>query len=75
MGPAAPRHDCAGRDPSAWSTRHDATGRRPGAQTLYYTLPIGDGGFLTGTVRMQDDKVQDVEKPVLKPVAKPAPER
>ena len=49
-------------------------GGRPGAQTLYYTLPIGDGGFLTGTVQMQDDKVLEVEKPALRPAAKPAPE-
>jgi hypothetical protein len=46
-------------------------GSRPGSQTLYYTLPIGDGGFLTGTVRMQDDKVQEVEKPVLKQAGTP----
>jgi hypothetical protein len=46
-------------------------GGRPGMHTLFYTLPIGDGGFLTGAVRMQNDRVLDVEKPVLKPVGKP----
>jgi outer membrane murein-binding lipoprotein Lpp len=38
----------------------------PTTQTLFYTLPIGDGGFLTGTVRLKDDKVLEVRKPVLK---------
>ncbi len=38
-----------------------------GVQTLFYTLPIGDGGFLTGTIRLRDDQVLDVQKPVLKP--------
>jgi len=38
-----------------------------GVQTLFYTLPIGDGGFLTGTIRLRDDAVLDVQKPTLKP--------
>lgn len=38
----------------------------PATRTLFYTLPIGDGGFLTGTVRLQDDKVLDVQRPALK---------
>lgn len=38
----------------------------PSTQTLFYTLPIGDGGFLTGTVRLRNDQVLEVQKPVLK---------
>ncbi len=38
----------------------------PSTQTLFYTLPIGDGGFLTGTVRLRDDEVLEVQRPVLK---------
>lgn len=38
----------------------------PAIQTLFYTLPIGDGGFLTGTVRLRNNQVLDVQKPVLK---------
>lgn len=45
-------------------------GTRPGTQTLFYTLPVGDGGFLTGAVRLENDKVLEVEKPVLKEAAK-----
>lgn len=38
----------------------------PATQTLFYTLPIGDGGFLTGTVRLRNNQVLEVQKPVLK---------
>lgn len=38
----------------------------PVTQTLFYTLPMGEGGFLTGTVRFRNNQVMDVQKPVLK---------
>lgn len=38
----------------------------PATQVLFYTLPIGDGGFLTGTVRLRNDAVLEVQRPVLK---------
>lgn len=38
----------------------------PGMHTLFYTLAIGDGGFLTGSVRLRDNAVLDVQRPVLK---------
>lgn len=38
----------------------------PATQLLFYTLPIGDGGFLTGTVRLRNDEVLEVQKPVLR---------
>lgn len=43
----------------------------PAVETLFYTLAIGDGGFLSGTVRLQDDKVMEIERPVLKPQRQP----
>ena len=45
-------------------------GDAPGTQTLFYTLPIGDTGFLTGTVRLQGDRVTEVRKPELRQVGK-----
>jgi len=45
-------------------------GDAPGTQTLFYTLPIGDTGFLTGSIRLRDDKVVDVKKPELRQVGK-----
>lgn len=45
-------------------------GDSPGTQTLFYTLPIGDTGFLTGTVRLQGDRVAEVRKPELRQVGK-----
>ena len=45
-------------------------GDAPGSQTLFYTLPIGDTGFLTGTVRLQGDKVAEIRKPELRQVGK-----
>lgn len=45
-------------------------GDAPGSQTLFYTLPIGDTGFLTGTVRLQGDKVAEVRRPELRQVGK-----
>ncbi len=45
-------------------------GDSPGTQTLFYTLPIGDTGFLTGTVRLQGDKVAEIRRPELRQVGK-----
>jgi outer membrane murein-binding lipoprotein Lpp len=45
-------------------------GDAPGSQTLFYTLPIGDTGFLTGTVRLQGDRVAEVRRPELRQVGK-----
>jgi outer membrane murein-binding lipoprotein Lpp len=45
-------------------------GDSPGTQTLFYTLPIGDTGFLTGTVKLQGDRVSEVRKPELRQVGK-----
>lgn len=45
-------------------------GDSPGSQTLFYTLPIGDTGFLTGTIRLQGDRVAEVRRPELRQVGK-----
>ena len=45
-------------------------GDSPGTQTLFYTLPIGDTGFLTGTIKLQGDRVLEVRKPELRQVGK-----
>jgi outer membrane murein-binding lipoprotein Lpp len=45
-------------------------GETPGSQTLFYTLPIGDTGFLTGTIKLQGDRVAEVRRPELRQVGK-----
>jgi hypothetical protein len=36
------------------------------SRTLFYAMEIGSNGFLSGSVRLVDRKVEDVEKPVLR---------
>lgn len=36
------------------------------ARTLFYAMEIGSNGFLSGTVRLEDRKVDDVQKPALR---------
>lgn len=36
------------------------------ARTLFYAMEIGTNGFLSGTVRLEDRKVEDVQKPTLR---------
>jgi|GEM_PF-994853 len=35
-------------------------------RTLFYTLQIGDTAFLSGTVRLENDRVRAVERPTLR---------
>lgn len=43
------------------STRADGN-----ARTLFYAMEIGSNAFLSGTVRIEDRKVEDVQKPTLR---------
>lgn len=36
------------------------------ARTLFYAMEIGSNGFLSGAVRLEGRKVEDVEKPTLR---------
>lgn len=36
------------------------------ARTLFYAMEIGSNGFLSGTVRLEGRKVEDVQKPTLR---------
>lgn len=35
-------------------------------RTLFYTLPVGDSGFLSGTVELVNDRVRAINRPTLK---------
>lgn len=37
-----------------------------GSRTLLYAMEIGSSGFLSGSVQLQDRRVTDLQKPVLK---------
>ena len=36
------------------------------ARTLFYAMEIGTSGFLSGSVRLENRKVEDVQRPVLR---------
>jgi TolA-binding protein len=42
------------------------TGENGSAKTLFYTEPLGDTGFLSGHVDLENDSVRLIEKPALK---------
>ena len=43
------------------SVRAEGNGR-----TLFYAMEIGSNGFLSGTVRFEERKVEDIQKPTLR---------